>query len=257
MATRNTLQARLTSNRFNIILQEQYKHERNKVKSLLKTGEQAYYRENISDCRGNSAATWKIIKEIPPNKRESSNSSLENETDMAEKFNEFFVNVRERTFQTTQNNLNDASQSCDNPQHYVTHEHFFRPRPVDINTVILTIKHLKKTTSAGSDGITLRYLQDSLPVTIPYITTIINTSIVTGKFPTLWKQATVIPIFQNGDKTDVKNYRTISLLPILSKVLEKIAANQLSTYLKTNNHLSSRNWTLSDNSSISLYRSSE
>lgn len=238
MATRDTLQARLKLDRHNTVLQEQYKHERNRVKSLLRTSEQAYYRDKICDCRGNSAATWKVIKEITPNKRETNNNNFENESGMAEKFNEFFVNVGERTFQSTQNNLNDTSQSYSNPQHNVNLQHFFRPRPVDMNTVILTIKHLKKTNSAGSDGITLRYVQDSLPVTIPYITTIINTSVVTGKFPTIWKQATVIPIFKNGDKNDVKNYRPISLLPILSKILEKIVAKQLSTFLETNNHLS-------------------
>ncbi len=123
---------------------------------------------------------------------------------MAEKSNAFFVNVRERTLQTTQNNLNDTSQSQNNPQHNVNLEHLFRPSPVDINTVILTIKHLKKTNSAGSDVITLRFL---LPVTIPYITTIINTPVVTGKFPNICKQATVIPIFKNGDKNDPNNYK--------------------------------------------------
>ncbi len=104
---------------------------------------------------------------------------------MAEKFNEFFVNVEEHTFQRTQNNLNDTGQSQNKPQHNVNLEHLFRLSPVDTNTVILTIKQLKKTNSAGSDGITLRFLQDSLPVTIPYITTIINTSIVTGNFPSI------------------------------------------------------------------------
>ena len=114
----------------------------------------------------------------------------------------------------------------------------FRPRPVDANTVILTIKHLKSTNSAGTDGITLRFLKDSLTVTISYLTTIINTSIVTGKFPSAWKQATVIPIYKSGDRNSVSNYRPISLLPVLSKVLEKIVANQLSAFLESKHLLS-------------------
>ncbi len=155
MATRDTLQARLESDRHNTVLQEQYKQERNRVKSLLRTSEQATYRDEIYDCRGNTTATWKIIKEITPNKRETNNNNFENESDMAEKFNDVFVNVGERTFQTTQNNLNDTSQSQNNPQHNVNLEHLFRLSPVDRNTVILIIKHLKKTNTAGSDGISL------------------------------------------------------------------------------------------------------
>lgn len=237
MKIRNTLQTCLKLDRHNLVLQEQYKHERNKVKALLRESEQTYYREKISDCRGNSAATWKIIKQITPPDTKT-NHNFENESDMAAKFNELFVNVGENTFQTTQNYLSVTDQTYDDPLSNVNTEHLFRPQPVDINTVILTIKHLKSTKSAGSDGIALRFIQDSLPVTISYITTIINTSIVTGKFPTIWKQAAVIPIFKNGDKNDVKNYRPISLLPILSKILEKIVAKQLSTFLETNRHFS-------------------
>ncbi len=73
---------------------------------------------------------------------------------------------------------------------------------------------------------TLRYLQDALPVLITYITIIINTSIVTGKFPSAWKHTTVIPIFKNGDRSDVNTYRPVSLL-----LLEKIVAQQLSNFL--------------------------
>ncbi len=81
---------------------------------------------------------------------------------------------------------------------------------------------------------TLRYLQEALPVLITYITITNNTPIVTGKFPCARKHATVIPIFKNGDRSDINNYSPVSLLPILSKVLEKIVAQQLSNFLQSN-----------------------
>ena len=65
-----------------------------------------------------------------------------------------------------------------------------------------------------------------------------NTSIVTGTFPTSWKHALVVPLHKNGDTNDISNYRPISLLPILSKVLEKIVATQLVSYLEANKLLS-------------------
>ena len=54
---------------------------------------------------------------------------------------------------------------------------------------------------------------------------------MTGKFPSAWKHDTVTHIFESGDRNDVNNFRPISLLPILSKVMEKIVAQQLTTFL--------------------------
>ena len=52
-----------------------------------------------------------------------------------------------------------------------------------------------------------------------------------GKFITSFKTAKVIPIFKNGNQTIVSNYRPISLLPTMSKVLEKIMYNQVISFL--------------------------
>ncbi len=68
-----------------------------------------------------------------------------------------------------------------------------------------------------------------------YQTVVINSSISTGRFPTSWKHATVIPLFKSGDKTIASNYRPISLLPISSKILGKIVASQLTTFLDSKN----------------------
>ncbi len=61
---------------------------------------------------------------------------------------------------------------------------------------------------------------------------------MTGIFPESWKHALVVPVLKNVDAADVSNYRPISLLPILSKVLEKIVSTQLVNYLEENNLLS-------------------
>ena len=67
---------------------------------------------------------------------------------------------------------------------------------------------------------------------------IVNTSIVTYLYPNSWKLPHVIPFFKSGDPDEVGNYRPISLLPIISKLLEKIISNQLIEYLENNNLLS-------------------
>ncbi len=103
------------------------------------------------------------------------------------------------------------------------HEHFLRPAPVDVNTAILTTKHLKITNCVGSDGMSLRHIRDSLPVIIHYQTSIINTSIVTRIFSSARKRYNHSHL-KSGDHNNVNNYCVRSLLPILSKVLEKVVA---------------------------------
>lgn len=73
----------------------------------------------------------------------------------------------------------------------------------------------------GSDAISLRFIRDALPVISFYLAVIVNTYIVTGLYPGNWKLSHVIPFFKNGNPDAVGNYWPISLLPVLSKILEK------------------------------------
>ncbi len=132
-------------------------------------------------------------------------------------FTTFFANVGQSTYEETQSTL--ASENTINfPTIRNLKNEKFRPQPVDVSTVVLTIK-LHAAESFGSDLISLRFIKDSLCITAYYITIIINTSIVIGIFPDSWKHA-LVPVHKNGDAADISNYRPISLLPILSKVLE-------------------------------------
>ena len=64
---------------------------------------------------------------------------------------------------------------------------------------------------------------------------IINLSFNEGKFPTQLKSATVIPVFKKGDKLEVNNYRPISLISNISKVIEKLIHRRLNSFLEQNN----------------------
>lgn len=73
-------------------------------------------RQKIYDCRGNSAATWKIIIEIPPNNKDTNKNYLINKREIENKFNDLFVNVGERIFLTSQTDLSFTNQNCFVPQ---------------------------------------------------------------------------------------------------------------------------------------------
>ena len=74
---------------------------------------------------------------------------------------------------------------------------------------------------------------------LPFLTHLINTSLVSGCFPSAFKTARVSPILKKPslDPSEVKNYRPVSLLSFLSKTLERAIFNQLSSYLHLNNLL--------------------
>ena len=60
---------------------------------------------------------------------------------------------------------------------------------------------------------------------------IVNKSISSGQFPSAWKEAKVKPLFKSGSKDDINNYRPISILPTISKLIEKWVEKQFSQYL--------------------------
>lgn len=241
---KNNVRGDLKLDRNNTQLQERHKTLKKQVKMLLKESKTKHYDKKFEDNKGNSSAIWKLLRElIPTSERESSNAAVEegdNVKSQADTFNKFFANVGRETFEKSQQNVskdylinNTVTQDISNQQ-----IHLFRPQPVDSATIILIIKSMKISNSCGCDGIQLRFLRDSLPVLIPYITCILNTSIVTGTFPKLWKEAIIVPILKSGNTDQPQNYRPISILPILSKILEKVIACQLSNYLEENHLLS-------------------
>ena len=94
---------------------------------------------------------------------------------------------------------------------------------------------VKITKSFGVDNISSYYF---LKLALPYIENsqafLFNTSIETSQFPDSWKVARITPIFKEGDKTEKSNYRPISVLPVISKLFEKLVFNQLYHYMKEN-----------------------
>ena len=85
-----------------------------------------------------------------------------------------------------------------------------------------------------SSNLPIKLIKLAAPVIAPHLVHIFNISFSTGKFPSLMKLAKVIPIFKAGSKLDVNNYRPISLLPILSKLLEKLMHKRLYSFLDIN-----------------------
>ena len=243
MKARDDLQKRAKNDILNEALQDDYKNEKKRVKNLINASKSKHFKDKFRNCNGNISNKWKIVHEMIPN---NTNNTLfpeyNDKKEKTEEFSNYFPVVGREAFEKSQQELNGNNvldllrNRSDNLNG--DFNDFFRPQPVDVDSVILIVKDLNDTKAYGSDMIALRFIRDALPVIAFYLTVIVNTSIVTGIYPNDWKLPHVLPFFKSGDEDDVKNYRPISLLPIVSKILEKIVTIQLMEYPERNDLLS-------------------
>ena len=98
---------------------------------------------------------------------------------------------------------------------------------INVQEVIKFIKAINEGKATGLDKISNRFLKIAADVVAPSLIGIFNQSLLTGIFPFDWKLAKVSPIFKNGSKSDLNNYRPISIIPTVAKIFEKIIYNQL------------------------------
>ena len=112
----------------------------------------------------------------------------------------------------------DISDSCDSTFS------MFAPATED---EVRKIKMDAPVKSCMLDPIPTSLLKDCIDVLLPVVTTIVNRSLLTGEVPPVLKTARITPILKkaNADPDDVKNYRTVSNLPFLSKILERVVSS--------------------------------
>ena len=97
--------------------------------------------------------------------------------------------------------------------------------------LITNINCLDVTRTTGLDGLSPRFLKLAADVIAPSLLNFINMSFQTGHFPDILKIAKLRPVHKSGPKTDLSDYRPISIIPILSKRIEKCVIQHLFSFL--------------------------
>lgn len=166
--------------------------------------------------------------------------------------NNFFVNagrnIAEKILQDLKTTENDLAA-----QHKCSYSptNSFMLLGTDVTEITKIIKSLKNSSSSGWDGISSIYLKRFVNYLAVPITHLCNLSINSGLFPRLLKESIVVPIHKQGDVNNISNYRPISLLPTLAKILEKVINYRLVHYLESNNLLSENQYGFRRNKSTS------
>lgn len=221
----------------------EFKKARNLLNNELKIQKSKYYKETCNNYKNNPSKLWHTINEVCCRKpkstfirqleiddRQVTDSSL-----IADAFNNHFATIGSK--------LADTIGSCTDAN--LTYRDYlpisdcvFNFEPVSPNRVLKLILKLSNKKATGLDGISGKLIKLSAPYIVLPISKLFNCSLRTGIFPDEWKSARVTPVFKNGSRSDLNNYRPISILPMIAKVFEKIIYDQLYKYLSINNLLS-------------------
>jgi len=110
---------------------------------------------------------------------------------------------------------------------------------------------MKSKTSLDCDGLSSKLIKSvDEYISIP-LTRVVNLSLASGIVPNAMKFAKVIPIFKSGNVNTISNYRPISILPVVSKLLEKVVANKFAKFINdTNQYYEHQYGFRADNSTI-------
>ena len=113
----------------------------------------------------------------------------------------------------------------------------YKFKEISIKAVQNAISLLKSKRSFGVDGVSSYFLKIAAPVISKSLAKIFNKSLLMGCFPEGWKISKVSPIFEAGVKSEMGNYRSISVLSTVARVFERLVYGHLSYFMEQNKYL--------------------
>ena len=242
MRTRDKLKNSTIESKFAIIL-ESYRQVRNRVNFMNKQLEKEYYTSKISSCKGNIKDLWKTINELLSKRSMSSNinilkgsdSKIIRTKDIPEEMNSYFSSIGKK--------LADKISTVSNPLlsgSFIINKSNakFQFKAIQVQEIRDALARVKTAKGFRVDNISSFFLKLALLYVENSLALFFNTSIETSTFPESWKIARVTPTFKDGDRADKLNYRPISVLPVIARLFEKLAANQLYQHMADNGILS-------------------
>jgi len=170
-------------------------------------------------------AMWSIINDRRKNCDKSPTSAVIEPKD----FNKYFLNVANDIAGTTDVNLGCDNIICDSVQCDTFYFEICSPEEVAV-----CIGSLKNTKSSDYYGLNVKIIKSIATSIAPILSDLINECLYKGIFPNCLKLAVVVPLFKKGDINNKCNYRPISLLPIFSKIFEKIIKKRIVDFFERN-----------------------
>jgi len=216
-----------------------YKESCEEVKQRIKEAKATYFIKQIDDCDGDQGKLFQIVDKLLGRGKPSLLPEYSVASVLAQTFNEFFVSKISniRSILTDMECSTDDLQCPPLPSLLTPSSSKLNSfHAASISEIISIIKKSSKA-SCSLDPIPTSLLRNVLPSLAPAITEIVNSVLVSGEFPNDLKSAIVQPLLKKSslDSEILKNFRPVSNLSFLSKVIEKVIASRLLDHMTQNN----------------------
>lgn len=215
----------------NRLLYNKYRNKTNKYISKIKNDS---IRKEVSENFQNTRKIWQIINNLC--------GRISNAVDdvIKKHFSEDFRSLSNKFARGFEDNINKICKNCEVPLLQDTFSKnasmlSMRFKKVNDKLVFKIISHLNKKKSPGIDSIRVSDLQCINSEITPIITHLINLCISTSSYPDELKTGIIRPIHKKGPYNDIDNYRPITILPSIDKIVERYIGNEINNFLSSNN----------------------
>ena len=217
---------------------------RNEIQREINLAKSNYLQVKLEDNMSKPKKLWESLKSLGYSNKSKDKSNIVlrisdklcfKTSDICNYVNEFFTTIASKLVSKLpppKNQFDVDSQLFKN----FYHEKGIQPGAYKLSAitqdfVFKELNSMNPQKATGMDNISPKFLKDSASIIAPTVTHIINLSITSGQVPDDLKIAKVTPLYKKNDKLEVGNYRHISVLSAISKVLEKSVYIQIQKYL--------------------------
>lgn len=237
---RDRMHKKANKERHNSILKLTYLRYRNFCNNLLKKLKTEYEEKEFLKAKNNPKQMWRAIRNVTDTRQDTLSPTnllkLENSpSESVNSINTYFAQVGKNLASKISLNPNPSSPSTSNT---FTICNSMVLLETDEEEVECLIENLRTDSAPGWDGISPKLIKSTRQILVTPITHICNLALSTGIFPKALKKAIVHPIYKSGDRGSVNNYRPISVLPVISKILERLLYKKLNSFLSKNSIIS-------------------
>ena len=227
----------------NVILRMKYKEYNTILNKVKRHAKKQYYIDKCIEFRSNTKHLWKTINKIVGKTNDKStviselivqNKTLTHPVEISNQFCNYFSNVGKNFAEKIPKNKKPIEEYLSMIRMNKKSVFFYPTTGQEITKLIRNLPNKKSSGHDDIDNVLLKEISSGL---IDALENLFNESLQTGIFPDIFKLAEVVPLHKGKERNQQNNYRPISLLCTLSKILEKIVSKRLYTFLDTSGQI--------------------